>query len=107
VPYGKGYDYLSDTDTTNRARSQLAGLRLLVLAWIWASLYLGSDGMARDGRFLMYGYLTDRVFEAPRMRFAQGDELPRESTAASNAVDLLQQFKALRPSGSLSDPACG
>jgi hypothetical protein len=55
----------------------------------------------------MYGYLTDRVFEAPRMRFAQGDELPRESTAASNAVDLLQQFKALRPSGSLSDPACG
>jgi hypothetical protein len=61
-----------------------------------ASLYLGSDGLARDGRFLMYSYLTDRVFEAPQMRFLSGDERPRHSSEAADAIDLLQRFRALQ-----------
>jgi hypothetical protein len=38
VPYGKGYDYLADTDAADaraRARTRLSGLTLLGLAWAW------------------------------------------------------------------------
>lgn len=38
VPYGKGHDYLQQTmaaTMADRARAQLAGLKLLILAWFW------------------------------------------------------------------------
>jgi hypothetical protein len=69
-----------------------------------AALYLGSDGLARDGRFLMYGYLTDRICEAPRMRFGPSDELPRDSITAANAIDLLQRFRALQTQWTIARP---
>jgi hypothetical protein len=61
-----------------------------------ASLYLGSDGFARNGRFHMYGHLTGRVYEAPEMRFDAADELPKNSQAGADAIDLLERFNALQ-----------
>ena len=50
VPYGKGYDNLADSDEAIRARSQLAGLRLLLLAWTWVGArWLMSTVVYGDG----------------------------------------------------------
>lgn len=41
TPYGKGYDYLVAKQAESRdaiARSQLAGLKLLLLAWLWTAV---------------------------------------------------------------------
>jgi hypothetical protein len=47
VPYGKGYDHLSRHSAVSpeaRARSQLAGLKLLVLAWLWEGVAIVIGG---------------------------------------------------------------
>ena len=47
TPYGKGHDYLSSTearDEESLARSQLAGLKLFVLAFLWAVGHRLIDG---------------------------------------------------------------
>jgi hypothetical protein len=47
VPFGKGYDYLARRDAPSaeaRARAQLAGLKLLVLALLWRLAILVLDG---------------------------------------------------------------
>lgn len=48
TPYGKGLDYLSRTEAKDReslARSQLAGIRLLMLAGIWTFAARAMDGL--------------------------------------------------------------
>lgn len=66
--------------------------------------YLGSDGLSRSGRFVMYRYLTDRVFEASRMRFEPTDEVQRESAASRNAIELFHRFSALQSRWMIAKP---
>jgi hypothetical protein len=49
VPYGKGYDHLADADAAIRTVSQLAGLRLLLLAWAWVGALSALDAFAYGG----------------------------------------------------------
>jgi hypothetical protein len=49
VPYGKGYDHLMDSDAATRARSQIAGLKLLALAWVWVGALWVLDAVVFGG----------------------------------------------------------
>jgi hypothetical protein len=45
IPYGKGYEYLASKradSPTDLRRSQLAGIKLLALAWLWTPVQLAS-----------------------------------------------------------------
>jgi hypothetical protein len=55
VPYGKGWDHLRRREARDGealARTQLAGLKLLVLAWLWTAARKGLDGWVLDARGL-------------------------------------------------------
>jgi hypothetical protein len=59
VPFGKGHDYLSESGARSaegRARAQLAGIKLLVLAWIWKGTLVAIAGV-------LYGDVDNVVSE--------------------------------------------
>lgn len=76
TPYGKGLDYLSRTEAKDQeslARSQLAGLRLLILAGLWTACKEGMEGGlfgARNGVGVLLG---DLALELPRLRDLVGE----------------------------------
>lgn len=58
VPHGKGHDYLSSRRSQDRdqlAKSQLAGLKLLALAWVWIAVRDLMKLFLLDGKSDLFG----------------------------------------------------
>jgi hypothetical protein len=69
-----------------------------------ASLFLGSDGLSGGGRFSMYGYLTDTVYQGPRMRFAPEHALPAGTPEAVDVIRTLERINALQTAWTIRQP---
>lgn len=86
VPYGKGYDYLQQTvaeTMTDRARAQLAGLKLLILAWMWQGVLWAINGFVHglpvDG---IPSELSGYHLDVPRLSALIGGQAPLHSSPA-------------------------
>gem|GEM_PF-4161397 len=67
TPYGKGLDYLARTeakDEESLARSQLAGLRLLILAGLWMACKEAMEGACGFSSWLGFGWRARRQWRA-------------------------------------------
>lgn len=105
VPYGKGHDYLSRCTASDReavARVQLAGLKLLALAWLWkvAKAWLGAGV---HGEIQGYGSELVRGISLglPRMSalIADGSEFTLITAWASLFVELVNSVLGLAITG--------
>ena len=71
IPYGKGFDYLTDHEALDLdaiARSQMAGIKLLILAIVWTTaLHLMDSGFYGHTSTFVDPLLGGWTFELPRM----------------------------------------
>ena len=96
TPIGKGYDYLRQTraDTSDGiAASQLAGLKLLLLSWVWTAARLALAAGVFGERVPELPYLANSLFAVPRLAHTieNGSALsfPLAARWASIFVELL------------------
>lgn len=107
VPFGKGHDYLAQRESADReadARAQLAGLKLLALAWVWKA---GRAWIGAGIHGEMAGYGSELVrgigLELPRMHaLIAGDAETAVAAAwASVLVELVDRTLAIAIQGHL------
>ena len=97
VPFGKGYDYLSQRTAPDReaiARAQLPGLKLLALAWVWKAgrAWIGA-GIHGEIHGYGSGLVSGIGLDLPRMQdlIAGGAEAAVIAGWASLIVELVDR----------------
>jgi len=94
TPYGKGLDYLARTEAKDQeslARSQLAGLRLLILAGLWMAFKEAMEGALFGAKNWFGLFLGDAFVNFPRLKELVAE--PREGNLLVGwAVVYLELF---------------
>ena len=96
TPYGKGLDYLSRSEAKTEeelARSQLSGIRLLLLAALWGATLFLLEGMVYGTGNRLTALIGGHTIGIPALGdlVAQGGEAPRGMAWASIYCELVKQ----------------
>ncbi len=90
VPYGKGHDYLASRQAIDQAqltRSRLAGLKLLVLTWLWS----GNGLATRIEPYLFYTFIPGLGVYISMLR----EQARRGKPIVPNAFPMLRTLRRI------------
>jgi hypothetical protein len=94
TPYGKGFAYLSRCEAMNEkelARSQLAGIKLLVLAVLWTITLAALEGLLYGPGNALTARLGGQIAEIPRL----SQLIEQESTGGAVWISWLSVYLEL------------